>query len=273
VRIEDIDTQRAVPGMADNILRTLETWGFEWDGEVVYQSARTDLYAQALASLVEHGHVFDCSCTRAEIEAYARAPHIKEAELRYPGLCRSGPLYPDRSMAVRFRVPDHPISFVDQLQGTVTVDLVNSIGDFVIKRRDGLFAYQLAVVVDDHAQGITEVVRGADLLYNTPRQIALQSALGYETPLYVHLPIATDAKGCKLSKSAAAAGVDANRPTSMLWQVLHFLNQAPPAELKEAGVLELWAWAKTHWETAVLAGIQAKPAVAAVGHCTTNALL
>jgi len=262
LRIEDVDTQRTVPGAADGILRTLERYGFEWDGEIVYQSARGALYEQALHSLTRGGLTYLCSCSRAEIEAYAPRNLDEEGELRYPGLCRHGPLHPDRAMAVRFRVPELPIAFTDRLQGTVTVDLPGSIGDFVVKRRDGLFAYQLAVTVDDRDQGITHVVRGADLLYNTPRQMALQSALGFGSPAYVHLPIATDESGRKLSKATEATAVDLKKPASTLRQVLAFLNQSPPAALDRESVVDVWRWAKSHWNVDSMAGIAAKQAPA-----------
>jgi glutamyl-Q tRNA(Asp) synthetase len=262
VRIEDVDAQRAVPGAADAILRTLEMCGFEWDAEVIYQSVRGSRYEQALAWLAERGLTYHCSCSRAEIETQAPRSLVEDGELRYPGLCRNGPLYPQRPMAVRFRVPERPITFTDALQGTITLELAGAIGDFVLKRRDGLFAYQIAVVVDDYEQGVTHVVRGADLLYNTPRQMALQYALGFETPVYVHLPIATDAGGRKLSKATAATAVDLNRPALVLWRVLAFLNQSPPPELIHGSVADVWAWAKSHWNIGSVARIQAKPAQA-----------
>jgi glutamyl-Q tRNA(Asp) synthetase len=260
IRIEDLDTPRTQPGAADAILRTLEICGFEWDGAVVYQSARRALYENALALLRARALAYDCSCSRAEIQALVSADSLEDGELHYPGICRDRPRHPDRQMAARFRVPEHSIEFTDRLQGKVCLDLTDSIGDFVIKRRDGLFAYQLAVVIDDHEQGITEIVRGADLLYNTPRQIALQDALGFRTPTYAHLPVATDECGRKLSKSTAALEVDLDRPAAVLLAVFAFLNQSPPAELRATSVGEVWAWAKSHWNIDALTGIRAKEA-------------
>lgn len=251
VRIEDVDTPRAVPGAAKDILTTLEAFGFEWHEAVIYQSERTAAYEQAFAMLKAQGRVYPCSCTRSELQAQATlsgaTTQSPTDELRYPGWCRLGPRRTVTEHAWRFRVPDEPIHFDDLAQGPQVVDLNQDIGDFVIKRRDGLFAYQLAVVVDDHAQGITEVVRGADLLGNTARQIALQVALLMPTPGYLHLPLALDAQGHKLSKSSAAPALDNRDPVPALWQTLHFLRQAPPTELRHATLTELWEWAVAQW--------------------------
>jgi glutamyl-Q tRNA(Asp) synthetase len=184
VRMEDIDFARVVPGSAEEILAALRRYALTWDGEVVYQSRRTELYDEALRTLRERGLVFDCACSRADLQRAASAPLGEE--LVYPGTCRDG-LPPGRAArAVRFR------------GGEVGVD------DFVLRRADGIFAYQLAVVVDDAAQGVTQVVRGADLLTSTPRQIALQRALDYETPSYVHLPLVLNPDGSKLGKRDGA---------------------------------------------------------------------
>jgi len=182
VRIEDIDTPRIVPGSADEILAALQRYGLEWDGEVVWQSRRTHLYERALFELREKNLVFDCACSRADLQRAASAPLGEEP--RYPGTCRNG-LPPGRpARAIRFRAPDGD--------------------DFIVRRADGLFAYQLAVVVDDAEQGVTQVVRGADLLSSTPRQIALQQALDYPTPEYIHLPLVYGPDGAKLGKRDGA---------------------------------------------------------------------
>lgn len=202
VRMEDIDTPRVVPGSAEEILRALERYGFAWDGEVVWQSRRTPLYEDALATLRARGLVYDCACSRAELQRAASAPLGREPV--YPGTCRNG-IAPGRvPRAIRFRVPDEVIAFDDLVAGHVEENVAEQTGDFVVRRADGLFAYQLAVVVDDAEQGVTQVVRGADLLTSTPRQIALQRALGYPAPEYAHLPLVVNADGSKLGKRDGA---------------------------------------------------------------------
>jgi glutamyl-Q tRNA(Asp) synthetase len=198
VRIEDIDTPRVVPGSEDEILASLNRYGLEWDGSIVRQSERTALYEEALDRLRLAGRVFDCACSRAELQRAASAPIGKEAV--YPGTCRNG-LPPDRAArAIRFRSPDETLAFDDLVRGHVEEHVAIQSGDFVVKRADGLFAYQLAVVVDDALQGVTQVVRGADLLDSTARQIALQRALGYPTPRYAHIPLVLNDDGSKLGK-------------------------------------------------------------------------
>jgi glutamyl-Q tRNA(Asp) synthetase len=257
VRIEDLDPPREVPGSAEQITRALESFGFEWTESIVHQSTRTELYARALARLTADGLAFACSCSRAELQAVQ--PHASRPdgdEIHYPGWCRNGVRAPDRPLAVRFRAPDEPIRFDDQVQGPQVFDVGRDTGDFVIRRRDGLYAYQLAVVVDDAAQGVTNVVRGVDLLNSTPRQMLLQGALGLPTPVYAHLPVATDANGIKLSKSTGAAAINPDRPVPDLWRALRFLRQAPPAELASATVGEVWQWAINHWRVQPLYGLR-----------------
>jgi glutamyl-Q tRNA(Asp) synthetase len=202
VRIEDIDTPRVVPGSAEEILAALRRYGLQWDRDVVWQSQRTALYERALATLREGGLVYDCACSRAELQRAASAPLGREPV--YPGTCRNG-LPPGRAArAIRFRAPDEVIAFDDLLRGRVEENVAHETGDFVVRRADGLFAYQLAVVVDDEEQGVTQVVRGADLLSSTARQIALQRSLGYRTPEYAHLPLVVNADGSKLGKREGA---------------------------------------------------------------------
>lgn len=248
VRIEDLDPPRTVPGSADLILRTLEALGFEWDGPVLWQSTRSDAYQQALQTLIDQRAAYACSCTRSELQALHTTITEPGEELHYPGRCRNGPLRDHGPYAWRLQVPTEPVCFDDALQGKHCVDLAHVTGDFVIKRRDGWFAYQLAVVVDDAAQGITEVVRGADLLLNTPRQIAVQQALDLPTPQYLHLPLATDESGHKLSKSTAAPAADSHHAAQTLWQVLSFLRQAPPLALRTETPATVWRWAIVHWD-------------------------
>jgi glutamyl-Q tRNA(Asp) synthetase len=257
VRIEDLDPPRAVPGAADDILRTLEAFGFEWDDKVLYQSTRTVAYQQALEQLREQGLSYPCSCTRSELQALNNEAAGNGDELHYPGRCRRGALHVAGSHAWRFQVPAQPISYTDGLQGVQTINLDDSIGDFVIKRRDGWFAYQLAVVVDDAEQGITEVVRGADLLLNTPRQMALQRALGMPMPAYTHLPLAMDQHGHKLAKSSAAAPIDSNNAAQTLWRALRFLSQPIPDEMREATLTTIWSWAIAQWDITRLCNITA----------------
>lgn len=208
VRIEDVDEPRTVPGAADSILRCLEAYGMEWDGPVVYQSRRKDLYRAALAAL--GSHAFPCGCSRV--------PGI------YPGTCRNGLPPGKAARAWRLRVDDAVISFVDRVRGPQTDVLAETTGDFVLLRADGYFAYQLAVVVDDADQGVTDVVRGEDLLDSTGRQILLQRLLGYPTPRYAHIPVVRDASGEKLSKQTLAPPVDERGDEATLREALAFLR-------------------------------------------------
>jgi glutamyl-Q tRNA(Asp) synthetase len=244
LRMEDVDAPRCSQAAADDILRTLEACGFAWDGEVVWQSRRTGAYANALERLKAAGRVFPCACTRKELSDSAIAP---DGAVIYPGTCRQGLPAGRPARAWRLRVGDARIAFDDAIQRRIDSDLANEAGDFILLRADGLFAYQLAVVVDDAAAGITHVVRGADLLASTPRQIFLQQSLGLATPAYAHLPVAVNAAGEKLSKQTRAAPVDASRPGPALFAALDFLGQRPPPELSGASPDELWAWAMSHW--------------------------
>jgi glutamyl-Q tRNA(Asp) synthetase len=244
VRMEDLDTPRVVPGAADDILRTLERLGMNWDGEVMRQSARSDAYAAALAALERSGQVYPCGCSRREIADSA----VNGIEgYVYPGTCRHG-LAPGRQpRAWRVRTDSAVIAFEDAIQGRISHDLERDVGDFVLFRADGIHAYQLAVVVDDAAQGITHVVRGADLLESTPRQIHLQQLLGYTTPHYAHVPVAVNASGQKLSKQTLAPAVDAARGAIVLIDALRFLDQQVPATLDGAALGEIWRWALENW--------------------------
>lgn len=234
VRMEDLDTPRVVPGAADGILRTLERYGLTWDGEVVAQSARLTLYADALATLRARGLAFDCACSRAELARAASAPSSRDAidvdGPVYPGTCRDR-LPPGRApRSTRFRLPDGTIAFVDRVHGEVIEEPSRAVGDFVVKRADGPFAYQLAVVVDDAAQGVTQVVRGADLLPSTARQIALQRALGLPTPSYAHLPLVVAPDGGKLAKREASLplpDLHESRVRETLALALRLLGQEP----------------------------------------------
>lgn len=251
VRMEDVDAERNVPGAADDILRTLDAFGFAWDGEVLWQSTRDEAYAAALAELNAAGLAYPCTCSRKEIAARTTRPAI-DGGLVYPGTCRSGLAPGAAPRAWRLRVDNIPMPFVDRLQGEVVQQLEDDVGDFVLRRADGLFAYQLAVVVDDRFQGITDVVRGADLLASTPRQIALQRSLGYSEPVYAHLPVAANPAGEKLSKQTLAQALRVDQASAELVAALRFLGQAVPGELSRASVAEVWAWARAHWSFAAV---------------------
>jgi glutamyl-Q tRNA(Asp) synthetase len=225
VRIEDLDTPRTVPGAADAILRVLEAFGLEWDGDIVRQSDRGEIYRAALERLRAAGAVYRCRCSRREVADSGVAGIDGPV---YPGTCRDLDLSLETPGADRLRVPQVRIAFDDRVLGAVEHDIAGDFGDFVLRRRDGLFAYQLAVVVDDEEQGITDVVRGADLLHSTPRQILLQRLLGYRALHYAHVPVATHANGQKLSKQSLAAPVDPAQPREALCRALAFLGQPVP---------------------------------------------
>src|SRR3954453_16441410 len=232
VRMEDLDTPRVVAGSADEILRALERYALTWDGDVVYQSQRIALYGEALSALRAKHLVYDCGCSRADLARTASAPLGYEPG--YPGTCRDG-LPPGRiARAVRFRTSHEVIAFDDMLRGHVEEDVAADTGDFVVLRADGVYAYQLAVVVDDAAQNVTQVVRGSDLLTSTARQIALQRALGLSTPLYAHLPLVVTADGAKIGKRDGALPLpqlDSPRIHDTLLLALHILGiDVEPAE-------------------------------------------
>ena len=259
LRMEDLDRPREQPGAADAILRTLDACGMGWDGEPMYQSRHKNAYQAALARLQAQDLVYACACSRREIADSALHSHSDGARV-YPGTCRNGIAPGKAARAARVRVEDKPIEFEDALQGRASQNLAAEVGDLVLLRADGLYAYQLAVVVDDAEQGITDVVRGADLLDSTPRQIYLQRLLGLPTPRYLHLPIAVNAAGEKLSKQTLAPAVDAHDPVPALVQVMSFLGQAPPAHLGRAPLAEFWAWALAHWDTARIPRRRSLPA-------------
>ena len=242
VRIEDIDTPRVVRGSAEEILAALQRYGLEWDGEVEWQSRRTALYEDALRRLREAKLVYDCACSRADLQRAPSAP--LGAEAVYPGYCRNGLPAGKAPRAVRFHAPDQVIAFDDLLCGRIEEHVGARTGDFVVRRADGLFAYQLAVVVDDAEQGVTQVVRGVDLLYSTPRQIALQQALGYPTPEYAHVRLVVNPDGSKLGKRDGALplpALDEARVRETLALALHHLGiegtfEGTPKEMLETAL-------------------------------------
>lgn len=249
LRIEDIDTPRVVPGSADNILRTLELFGLEWDGPVEFQSRRTERYIAALTELRDRGLVYECSCSRRD---------IGEADVGvYPGTCRKGTRKPGATSS-RMRMDDGKIiSFIDRIQGECRQPL-STMGDVVVRRRDGLFAYQLAVVVDDRDQGVTDIVRGADLLPSTAWQIEIRNGLQAPPIRHAHLPLLVEADGAKLAKSKHSVPIDPARAGPQLVQVLRLLNQNPPADLEPEPAVAL-AWAITHWHLDNLRSIRSLP--------------
>lgn len=255
VRMEDLDLPRTVPGAADDILRTLDAFGLHWDGEVMVQGARNEAYRAALAELEKLGAVYPCACTRKEIADSAIGGIDGPV---YPGICRAGLPEGRAPRAMRVRTDSRPVGFDDALQGYISQVLETEVGDFVVRRADGLFAYQLAVVVDDAEQAITHVVRGADLLDSTPRQIYLQKLLSLPTPAYLHLSVAVNERGEKLSKQTQAPAVSRINPVAQLCEVLAFLNQAPPAELMDAGLDGFWQWAIAHWRADRLPAVRAR---------------
>ncbi len=264
VRMEDLDRPRCEPGAADTILRQLTAYGLVWDGDVLAQSRRDDVYAAALDALKAQDAVYPCACTRSQL---AHAPRNHEGEIIYPGTCRNGLPPGGAARAWRVRVPDVRTYFNDRIHGELGQNLAEEVGDFVVQRADGLFAYQLAVVVDDAFQGITHVVRGADLLWNTPRQIHLQRLLGLPTPAYAHVPLITNAAGQKLSKQTLAPALPEHGRRAVLAQALAALGHPPPADLAGAGPDELLAWASAHWH---IENVPIRPVIANPGQARDN---
>lgn len=254
LRIEDLDIPRTIPGVADDMLATLETLGFQWDGEVIYQSRRLDAYRSVLERLIEMELAYPCGCSRSEIALIASAPHDSNGVLIYPGVCRDGLPEEKTERAIRVKVYDELIEFDDGVMGHYSEVLSSSCGDFVVQRADGPFAYHLAVVVDDAESGVNQIVRGADLLSSTPRQIYLQKLLGYETPSYSHLPLVTNLDGTKLSKRDNAVSLASGRDIRkegghLLLAALRFLGQDPPPFQANAPGKEILDWAAHHFDT------------------------
>ncbi|MBP8172674.1 MAG: tRNA glutamyl-Q(34) synthetase GluQRS [Aeromonadaceae bacterium] len=238
VRMEDLDPPREVPGAADEILRTLERFGLQWDGPVLYQSQRHERYQAILDALHQQGLTYHCQCSRARIQQLGGF---------YDGHCRHLRL-PATGSAVRLHLDTPVFGFADQLLGQIQVGGALATEDFILKRRDGLFAYNLAVVIDDADSGVTQVVRGADLLEPTVRQIALYRLLQRPEPTWLHLPLALQAGGLKLSKQNHAPALPVGQEQALLWQALDFLGQAPDPALRQATLPELLSWAIDHWQ-------------------------
>lgn len=246
VRMEDLDPPREMPGAASHILHTLEAFGFEWDGEVAYQSRRYALYEETLCRLKTAGLVYPCHCSRKDWQTGARRGadgFVYNGRCRHPG---QRPAPQGKQPAWRIRVPDRIIGFSDGIVGGYAQNLARDIGDFVLLRADGYWAYQLAVVADDAEQGVTHIVRGQDLLVSTPRQIYLQQCLGVPTPQYAHLPLLTNAQGQKWSKQTLAPALDLNRREQLLRQVFRYLKLPEAPETDRPA--ELLDWAVAHWD-------------------------
>ena len=248
LRIEDVDTPRTVVGAADEIMRTLGALGFQWDAAPLFQSMRGGAYEAALERLRIARLVYPCACTRREIaDSLLRAGELpaRHGELVYPGTCRDGLPAGRTPRAWRLRVPPGLVEFVDRCAGTVRQDVAREVGDFVLRRADGISAYQLAVVVDDATQRVTDVVRGADLLASTPRQIVLQRLLGIHTPRHLHVPLVTDASGEKLSKQTGARPIDVARPLSALERAAAHLGLGA---ISASSLDEFWQEAVRRWD-------------------------
>jgi glutamyl-Q tRNA(Asp) synthetase len=242
LRIDDLDTPRNVNGASDAILRCLERFGLQWDQTADYQSRHLQAYQQILAELQQQHWLYACRCSRK----------VLNNQTIYPGNCREAG-YPDSAeTALRLKTQDMSIEFKDGLQGWVRQNLALEHGDFVVRRRDQIIAYQFAVVIDDYRQEINHVVRGTDLLDSTPKQLYLQQLLHYPQPHYLHLPLIVDLQGCKLSKQTLAAPVDATQPTETLFLLLKLLQQNPPAELQHAYIQDQLNWAVEHWQPQAL---------------------
>jgi glutamyl-Q tRNA(Asp) synthetase len=249
LRIENIDPPREPPGAADAIIRVMEHYGFEWDGPVLWQADSHDAHEAALDDLVRNGLAYRCGCSRRDLSGEPTSP----LGVIYPGTCRDGTNADE--FAWRVRTGTDETGFDDLLQGVQMHRLERESGDFVIKRRDGLIAYQLAVVVDDHLQGVTRVIRGIDLIDSTFRQIWLQKLLGYPSPTYAHIPVAVHANGDKLSKLTGAPGLALNDAAQNLVAALRALGQEPEPELADGSIAEIWDWALEHWSLAPLQGM------------------
>jgi glutamyl-Q tRNA(Asp) synthetase len=250
LRIDDLDTARNVKGAADAILSTLDSVGLHWDARVVYQSQCLEYYQHSLNELTKKQLLYPCSCSRKTLAASQSSTDV------YSGICRNKVITPDTPSALRIKTNTHTIGFEDGLQGFIAHDLAKQHGDFILKRKDGIIAYQFAVVIDDDLQQMNEIVRGVDLLNETPKQIYLQQLLGLATPDYMHVPIIVDQHGYKLSKQTRAMAVDLTTPHKVIFDLLVLLQQNPPIELQQSSVSDMIDWAVSHWTIEPLKNIQ-----------------
>ena len=244
LRIDDLDTPRNIKGSADSILKTLETFGLHWDGRVAYQSQTLELYHEILDQLTQDKLIYPCTCSRKTLTAV------------YSGICRNKQTLPNSPYSLRIKTDNRIIAFNDGLQGLISQNLADH-GDFILKRKDQIIAYQFAVVIDDDRQHINHVVRGYDLLDSTPRQIYLQQLLGLVTPDYMHVPVIIDEQGYKLSKQTRATAVDLKKPHAVIFELLNLLKQNPPGELQHAPLTELLSWSIENWNPNLLKNCRA----------------
>ena len=244
LRIDDLDTPRNIKGSGDSILKTLETFGLHWDGRVAYQSQTLDVYHEILDKLANDKLIYPCTCSRKTLTSV------------YSGICRNKQTLPDSPYSLRIKTDNRFIAFNDKLQGLMSQNLADN-GDFILKRKDQIIAYQFAVVIDDYRQHINHVVRGYDLLDSTPRQIYLQQLLGLATPDYMHVPVIIDEQGYKLSKQTRATAVDIKKPHTVIFELLNLLKQNPPGELQNASLTELLSWSIENWNPNLLKNCRA----------------
>ena len=244
LRIDDLDTPRNIKGAAESILKTLDAFGLNWDNSVVYQSQTLDIYHESLNKLIHDKLIYPCTCSRKTLTDI------------YSGICRDKQTLPNSPYSLRIKTDNSSISFKDELQGLISHNLAEH-GDFILKRKDQIIAYQFAVVIDDNRQNINHIVRGYDLLDATPRQIYLQQMLGLDAPDYMHVPVIIDEQGYKLSKQTRATAVDLKKPHAVIFELLTLLKQNPPGELQHAPSTELLSWAIKHWNPAMLKNCRA----------------
>ena len=244
LRIDDLDTPRNIKGSGDSILKALETFGLHWDGRVAYQSQTLDVYHEILDKLANDKLIYPCTCSRKTLTSV------------YSGICRNKQTLPDSPHSLRIKTDNRIIAFNDRLQGLISQNLADH-GDFILKRKDQIIAYQFAVVIDDDRQNINHVVRGYDLLDSTPRQIYLQQLLGLVTPDYMHVPVIIDEQGYKLSKQTRATAVDLKKPHAVIFELLNLLKQNPPGELQHAPLTELLSWSIENWNPNLLKNCRA----------------
>ncbi len=241
LRIDDLDTPRNVKGAVDSILTTLDTFGLHWDDEVVYQSQCLAAYHDALNELTNKHKTYPCTCSRKDLATLQASTAV------YSGLCRHKTMLPDTPYALRIKTDTRIITFEDSLQGKISHNLATQHGDFILKRKDEIIAYSFAVVIDDNLQQVNQVVRGFDLLFETPKHIYLQQLFGLPTPDYMHVPVIVDEQGYKLSKQTRATAVNLTTPHCVIFDLLGLLKQNPPIELRKASVPELIEWAIEYW--------------------------
>ncbi|MEE7628043.1 tRNA glutamyl-Q(34) synthetase GluQRS [Methylobacter sp. Wu8] len=258
LRIDDLDTPRNVQGSADAILETLEIFGLHWDGTVYYQSRYIDIYNDIISDLQKNKLIYPCTCSRKELTTGGREQARPDI---YPGICRDRQAPPDVPHALRIKADSRIITFQDELQGLISHNLAEQDGDFIVKRKDRIIAYQFAVVIDDDLQRVNHIVRGFDLLDATPKQIYLQQLLGLSTPGYMHVPVIVDEQGYKLSKQTQATAVDLTAPHRVIFKLLGLLKQNPPVELQQAPLSDQLGWAIAHWNPDLLKHVHAVTSV------------